>query len=74
MKAAKLSLDFTDRPEIIQTLRRLSVHSGESQKTIVIRALEAYFAQKMENQFLMTAAESTFAEWNNDDDDTYNSF
>jgi hypothetical protein len=39
----------------------------------VIEALEAYFAHQLESTFLLKAAEQMFLEWDNEDDQVYDS-
>ena len=73
MKAAKVSFDFSDRPKVVELLRVYASQSGKSQKAILLEALEAYFSEKMETHLLLRAAERTFAEWDNPDDEVYNS-
>jgi hypothetical protein len=73
MKALKVSFDFTDSPKVLELLRTYAATSGKSQKAILIEALEGYFSEKLETRLLWAAAEKTFAEWNNEDDEIYNS-
>ncbi len=72
MKAAKLSFDLSDRLEIVELLRLLAAQSGKSQKHILIEALEAYFSHQFESRMLLRAAEKSFADWDNPEDDVYN--
>lgn len=71
MKAIKLSFDFTDKPKLAEMLRVHAAQENTSQKAILVDALEAYFADKLERSLLLRAAEKTFAEWNNEDDSIY---
>ena len=73
MKSVKLSFDFSDRPQLVENLRLQAVREGTTQKAIVIDALEAYFAHKLESALLLKAAERTFQEWDNEDDQVYDS-
>ena len=73
MKSVKLSFDFSDRPQLVENLRLQAAREGTTQKAIVIDALEAYFAHKLESALLLKAAESTFQEWDNQDDQVYDS-
>lgn len=73
MKTLKVSFDFTDHPKILELLRTYAATSGKSQKAILIEALEGYFSEKLETRLLWAAAEKTFAEWDNEDDEVYNS-
>ncbi|MBI3534686.1 MAG: hypothetical protein HY072_04285 [Deltaproteobacteria bacterium] len=72
IKAARVSVDFSDRPDVIELLRVQAAHTGKSQKSIILEALEAYFLHHLENKLLLKAAEKTFTEWNNPDDEIYN--
>jgi hypothetical protein len=74
MKAAKLSFDFSDHIEVVEQLRLLAATRGLSMKVIVLKALEAYFANTSENQLLLRAAEKSFSEWDNPHDKVYDSF
>jgi hypothetical protein len=73
MKSVKLSFDFSDRPQLAEMLRVQAARQGTTQKAIVIDALEAYFAHKLESAFLLKAAEDVFREWDNEDDQVYDS-
>ena len=71
MKSSKISFDFGDVPEIVEGLRMLSAKERTTQKAIVIKALKAYFADKVESELLLGAATKTFAEWDNKEDSVY---
>ena len=71
MKSGKLSFDFSDSPQIVELLRITAAKKGKSLKAIVSEALERYFDNEQENVFLMSAADKAFAEWDNSDDDVY---
>lgn len=73
MKSAKVSFDFSDNPKILEILRTYATVTGKSQKAILIEALESYFSEKVETRLLWTAAERAFSEWDNPDDEIYNS-
>jgi hypothetical protein len=73
MKSVKLSFDFSDRPQLVENLRLQAAREGTTQKAIVIDALEAYFAHRLESMLLLKAAENTFQEWDNEDDQVYDS-
>ena len=72
MKAAKITIDFGDRPELVRLLRLHAAREGKSQKDIVASALEDHFAHLAENELVLKLAEPTFAEWDNREDDVYN--
>jgi len=63
MKTVKMSFDFTDQPD--------AARKGRTQKAIVVDALKAYFADQLESTLLLRAAELTFAEWDNQEDQVY---
>ena len=71
MKSKKISLDFSDIPELIDQLRLVAAREGTSQKAGVVKALEAFFADKFESDILLRAANQTFAEWDNKEDSVY---
>lgn len=71
MKALKLSLDLTDQVELVELLRMEAARGRKSQKAIVVEALKAYFAEKLESALAYTAADRVFAEWHNEDDAVY---
>lgn len=73
MQSAKLSIDFSDDPKLMGLLRLVAARSGRSQKQVVTDALNAYFAHSAEAELLTSAANHTFAEWDNADDEVYNS-
>ncbi len=73
MKSLKLSFDFRDQPQLVEMLRVQAAREGTTQKAIVVSALESYFAHKLESTFVLTAAERSFQEWDNEDDQVYDS-
>ncbi len=73
MAQTKVSFDFRDNPEIVRLLRLLAAEQGTSQKSIVVRALEAYFATQVDHAFLRAAADRVFTEWDNQEDAVYDS-
>lgn len=73
MKARKVSFDFRDRPELVEMLRTQAAREGRTQKAIVAQALESYFAHRQESSFVLKAAEQSFQEWENEDDQVYDS-
>ncbi len=73
MKSKKVSFDFSDVPEIDEGLRIVSVNEGTTQKAIVIKALRAYFADKVESDLLLRLGGSSFVEWDNKEDGIYDS-
>lgn len=73
MKSHRVSFDFSDHPKLLEALRKYAAERGISQKGILIEALESYFAEKLESQMLVSAANVSFAEWDNEGDEIYNS-
>ena len=71
MKTLKLSFDFSDYPELVELLRMEAVHKKSSQKGILVNALKAYFADKLESHMLLGVAEKTFSEWRSEADKVY---
>jgi hypothetical protein len=71
-KALKLTFDLSDKPELVELLKAYSLKQKQSQREVVIKALEAFFADRLENKMLLRAAEQTFAEWDNPEDEVYN--
>jgi hypothetical protein len=73
MKALKLCLDLSDTPKVVQYLRVLSARRRQTQKAIVVEALQQYFARNQEDEFIRQAADRTFGEWDNPEDAVYDS-
>ena len=73
MSKERLSFDFSDMPDLVEMLRVYSIQNKCSLKAVLIEALEALFANKLENSILQGAASVTFAEWDNDEDSVYDS-
>jgi hypothetical protein len=61
--------DFSDRPKLVKHLRVYSAQSGRSQKDVMAEALEAYFAHHADGALIARLAESSFSEWDNDEDE-----
>ena len=73
MKSLELSFDFRDQPQLVEMLRVQAAQEGTTQKAIVMNALESYFAHKLESPSVLKAAEQAFREWDNEDDQAYDS-
>jgi hypothetical protein len=71
MKALKLSFDLSDEPQLVEWLRIRSAKSGKSQKSILVEALKRYLSDAQEDQFILSAADKSFAEWSNPEDDIF---
>jgi hypothetical protein len=74
MKSKKLSLDLSDAPQFLDLLRLRAAQVGKTQKAIVLEALERYFASAQEDEFIASAANRSFVDWDNKDDEIYNTF
>lgn len=72
MQSAKVSFDFADRPKLVEMLRVFAAQAGRSQKDVVSEALEIYFANHAESDLILRLAASTFADWDNPEDEIYN--
>jgi hypothetical protein len=72
-KALKLNFDFSDEPKLVELLRVQSAQRGITQKRMLVEALNRYFSDKQEEQFIMSAANNSFKEWNNPADEIYDS-
>jgi hypothetical protein len=66
-----VTFDFRDHPALLNILRMMAARQKTTQKAILIEALTAYFSNKQETLGLLLAAENTFAEWDNEDDQVY---
>lgn len=58
-------------PRLIRLLKREAQETGSTMKEVLIRALESYFAHRLETQALARAAESVFNDWNDPRDSDY---
>lgn len=70
-KPLKLTFDLSAKPELVELLKTYSLKHRQSQRDVVVRALEAFFADKLENKMLLKAAEKSFEEWDNPEDEVY---
>lgn len=73
MKTLKMSFDFSDQPALVEILRLYAARKQRTQKSILVDALNAYFADKLESRLLLNAADLVFKEWDNEDDAVYDS-
>ncbi len=72
MQSGKLSFDLSDRPKLVELLRGFASQTGRTQKDVVAEALEAYFSHHAESALILRLAASSFAEWDNAEDEVYN--
>ena len=66
----RISMDLGN-PSLVRLLKREADDTDSSMKDVVVRALEAYFAHRLETKALMKASESIFEEWNDPRDADY---
>lgn len=71
MKTLKLSFDFSDAPKLVELLRTRAAATGMTQKAILIEALKHYLSNSQEEEFILSAADRSFAEWSNPEDAVY---
>jgi hypothetical protein len=55
----------------MKLLKLEAQETGTSVKEVLIRALESYFAHRLETKALMKASEAIFEEWNDPKDSDY---
>jgi hypothetical protein len=70
--STRISTDLGD----LRLMRLLKAEAAEretSVKDVLTRALEAYFAERLETRALARLAESSFSEWNDPRDAEYDS-
>ncbi len=67
----QVTFDFRDQPQLLDMLRLLAAKRRTTQKAVLTDALNAYFSQRQEEIALLTAAEKSFAEWDNEEDRVY---
>jgi len=68
-----VTFDFGDHPRLLDVLKLTAARERTTQKAIVVESLTAYFAHKQENLALLMAADKAFAEWDNEEDQVYDS-
>lgn len=70
MSKTRLSTDLKN--PLLMKLLKLEAQEKDSTVTeVLVTALEAYFAHKIENRTLLAAAENAFSEWNDARDSDY---
>ena len=69
-KKARISTDLGD-PRLIKLLKYEAQMTDSTVKDVLIRALESYFAHRLETRALLKASESIFTEWNDPRDSDY---
>jgi hypothetical protein len=68
--ATRLSADLND-PRLIRLLKAEASERDTTVKDVLTRALETYFAERLETKALAKLAESAFEEWNDPRDADY---
>jgi hypothetical protein len=66
----RISTDLGD-PRLMHLLKAEANERETTVKEVLRRALEAYFAERLETKALAKLAESTFTEWNDPRDADY---
>lgn len=66
----RISTDLGD-PRLLRLLKAEANERDSSIKDVLTRALEAYFADRLETRALAKLAESSFSEWNDPRDAEY---
>jgi hypothetical protein len=68
--ATRISTDLGD-PRLMRLLKAEANERETTVKDVLRRALEAYFAERLETKALAKLAESTFTEWDDPRDADY---
>jgi hypothetical protein len=67
---ARLSTELAD-PRLLKLLKAEANERDTTVKDVLARALEAYFAERLETKALAKLAESSFSEWDDPRDADY---
>ncbi|MBI4405128.1 MAG: hypothetical protein HY537_13280 [Deltaproteobacteria bacterium] len=70
MMKSRLSTDLKD-PRLMRLLKLEAQETGTSVTNTLRRALEAYFAHRLETKALLRISENTFEEWSDPRDSDY---
>jgi hypothetical protein len=68
--SSRISMDLGD-PVWLRLLKSEAQETDSSMKDVLIRALEGYFAHRLESKALLKASEAVFEDWNNPLDSEY---
>jgi len=68
--STRLSTDLGD-PRLIKLLKAEAIERDTSIKEVLTRALEGYFAERLEAKALARMADATFGEWDDPRDADY---
>lgn len=66
----RISTDLAD-PRLVKLLKAEANEQDTTVKEVLTRALEAYFAERLETKALAKLAESAFTEWDDPRDSDY---
>jgi len=66
----RISTDLGD-PRLLKLLKNEATERDTTVKDVLVRALEAYFAERLETKALAKLAESSFTEWDDPRDADY---
>ena len=58
-------------PVLLRLLKTEAQETDSSMKDVLIRALEGYFAHRLESKALLKASEAVFEDWDNPLDSEY---
>lgn len=68
--STRLSTDL-ENPIWIKLLKLEASETNTSMKEVLIKALESYFAHKIETKMLQKTSEDIFTEWHDEKDSAY---
>ena len=68
--SSRISMDLGD-PVWLRLLKLEAQETDSTMKDVLIRALEGYFAHRLESKALLKASEAVFEDWNNPLDSEY---
>lgn len=68
--SARISMDLGN-PTLLRLLKAEAQETDSSMKDVLVRALEGYFAHRLESKALLKASEAVFEDWNNPLDSEY---
>jgi hypothetical protein len=68
--STRISTDLAD-PRLVKLLKAEAIERDTTVKEVLTRALEAYFADRLESKALAKLAESSFSEWDDPRDADY---
>jgi hypothetical protein len=66
----RISTDLAD-PRLVRLLKTEAHETDSTIKDVLTRALEAWFADRLENKALAKLAESSFSDWDDPRDSDY---